>query len=220
MAFNNKEVLKTVLKAVESDKAVRESSLELSGFPLNYILHINPNLDYLRWMLHHIHARHRVVEDNFIRADFSSIDIPSDVKWFIDFSCNIASIFENYDFLNKYNSNPEIKVDYFSESYSKTDEYGFASCVNSGTRFILSKANGSLFAELDDALFCYQEYMLSVLKFLADGVNLKENSSDEEVTAWVSLFHLFSTVDPWYDVYKIVDSDYPNSEPGFMKRII
>lgn len=220
MAFSNKEVLEAVLRACEADADAREASLGLSGLPLDYVFRINPNFDYLKWMLYHLRSRHRVIDDAFARNNFSDIDIPSDIKWFIDFSLSMANLFDEYECLNKYALDESIQVSYFKESYDKRDQYTFIDCLARGRKFLSTDNNINTFVEVDDALFCYQECLLGALKFLAEGVTMDENTSREELDAWLALFSIFATVDPWDDIYKIADKSYPHSSFGFMKSVI
>lgn len=220
MAFDNKKVLEAVLRACEADEDSREASYGLGGFPMDYILHINPHLDYLSWMLGHLRARHNILQNSFTKVDFNNLNIPYDIKWFVEFSLGMAKVFDEYDCLNEYASNERLSVSYFSESYTQRDQNLFVDFLAYGREFLSSEDKQNTLIEIDDALFFYQQYFIGALKFLAHGVTLKDDSSGGEVNAWLSLFHLFSTVDPWDSVYKIADSEYPHSTAGFMKHML
>lgn len=219
MAFDNKMILGAVLQACEADADSREASYGLSGFPLDYILHINPRLDYLNWMLGHLRARHNIIQNSFTKVDFNELNIPYDIKWFVEFSLDMAKVFDEYRCLDEYASNESLSVNYFNDSYSLTDQNEFIDCLARGRKLLSLDDKQNTLIEIDDALFFYQQYLIGALRFLAHGVILKDDAPSAEVNAWLSLFYIFSTVDPWNEVLKTAHEGYPYSAPGFMNGV-
>lgn len=188
MAFENKIVLRTVLGALESNKEIRASSMELSGLPLDFILAANPNIDYLKVILEHMREQQSSTTNLLVGGQPArNKPVLKPIKWFINFGTNLGAIvMANNNFL----LNWEEKENDYLVSRKGMSTYILGSLIFNVSRRLDSR-HTTLHEELTSSMVYHEHNYQKALKFLASGVHIKANASKEEVDTWKQVFRLF-----------------------------
>lgn len=204
MAFENTEILFAALQICENDVSVHDSCMELSGFPLDYIFKVNSNLDYLDKALsslsdYHIKLRQEAAYGvNQASISFGGPIEPgmsSNIKWFIDFSFKLGSLFEKYDFLNNSFKN-EIEDEYLKSRIETKDEIWHRNAVSAMKSLSRREYNKkySWSDKADKAIFYYDNYWLPALNFLGSGVSINKDTPRDILEPWMQTCFLFSRI--------------------------
>jgi hypothetical protein len=189
MAFENKEVLKTVLEAYEPNTDTRESCLGLSGLPLEFAFTANENLNYLSKIIpvfytNHIGARKVIRNGDIVNKAYADLD------WVIRFNLKLGELFEGNDFL-KTLSFDFFHDTYFADTYDLMDVVVQDQLVQAGNEFFEIPNHKTYFGPMFKALNYFNTYFKPALSFIAHGVSISKDAPQQEVDAWKQTFELF-----------------------------
>lgn len=188
MAFENKEILRTILGALEPNKEIRSSSIKLSGLPLDFILAANPNIDYIEIVLEHIREQQSSATNLLVGGHpVNNKPVSKPIKWFINFGTNLGDIvMHNNNFLLDW----EEKENGYLASRSGMSTYILGSLIFNVSRRLDSR-HTTLHEELTSSMVYHEHHYRKVLNFLASGINIAADASKEEVDTWKEVFRLF-----------------------------
>lgn len=189
MAFENKEVLKTILEAYEPDASTRESCMGLSGLPLEFAFTANEKLNYLSKIIpvfytNHIGARKVIRNGDIVNKAYPDLD------WVILFNLKLGELFEGDGFLKALNSDFFYDA-YFADTYDLMDVVVQDQLVQAGNEFFEIPNNKTYFSPMFKALNYFNAYFKPALSFIAHGVSISKDAPQQEVDAWMKTFELF-----------------------------
>jgi thymidylate synthase len=188
MAFENREVLRIVLGALEPNKEVRSSSMELAGLPLDFILAANPNIDYIKIILEHMREQQSSATNLLVGGHpVNNKPVLKPIKWFINFGTNLGAIVTHNDnFLLDW----EEEENGYLVSRAGMSTYILGSLIFNVSRRLDSR-HTTLHEELTSSMVYHEHHYRKVLNFLASGISIKADASKEEVDTWKKVFRLF-----------------------------
>jgi hypothetical protein len=211
MAFENKEILFAALQICENDVSVHDSCMDLSGFPLDYIFKVNNNLDYLDKALPKLYDYHiRLRREATYGVNQASISfggpvesgMSANIKWFINFSLSLGSLFEKYDFLNHLPKD-EITDEYLNSHFDTKDKVWHHNAVTA-MKYLSRRDYNKKYSwsdKADKAISYYDKCWLPALNFLGSGVSMNEDTPRDFLEPWMQMCFLFDRVDQHEDIF-------------------
>lgn len=196
MYFENEKVWQKVLKTCEPDTSVHVASKTLKNLPLEYILGINPSLNYLKSFLYELEKFYTVLCDD-LRHNALSVSIKmSSTKEFVTFG-------EKLNIFSMRNNHIENATGLFVKANDYLESQLSSQHMASHTNAILTIKSALrttyedeelLLSKIGTAASYHNLCLLPTLNFLASGVYMNVNTSEEEVRAWLYVFDLFSSL--------------------------
>lgn len=193
MAFENDIVWEKVVEA-ESDLSSRNTSASLRGLPFQHILGVNPSLNYLGKFLFEIDKFYTFVRDNMsYNAITKSIRMPY-VEVFVSFGdkLNMFSMKNNH-IENATGLFVEVN-DYLESQLSSQHVATHGSTIRTIKSALRTTYEGEepLLSRIGNAASYHNLCLLPTLNFLASGVYMDADTSEEEEHAWLYVFDLFA----------------------------
>lgn len=190
MVFENEAVLQAILEVCEPDTDIRISCMDLSGLPLEYAFAANGNLNYLKDMGSLFYNIHVKAETAISKGDIVNKPYP-ELDWLIGFSLELGEHFERHQYLQDIISR-DFQGEYLIRYYTYMDEFMYEKVTYTGDDFFKVSSHKAFFSPMLKALTYHKRYFHPTLGFLARGINISKDASQNEVEAWLDTFKLFS----------------------------
>lgn len=201
MAFENTMVIRTVLSFFEVEEA-REASMGLSGFPLDYVFQVNPDLDYLQELTDRLNDFHSNLWQDVRGETLSEAANTPAAKEFIIFSNKLSVLYKKYECVRSGAISLPAAA-YLKERFMGEIDYEYSEAVESIENFTQplyeyeKTESTDAMMKVANALSNYKSHLFPAIDMLAYGAFLPADASSEEVNAWVESFNAFTTL---YDV--------------------